>query len=160
MLVPFEKLHANSKIWIYQSNKKLNQSEEKYMTIQTEAFLIEWTAHGQSLQAAMQILLHRFLIIGVNEDANEASGCSIDKSVNHIRELEQSLSIKLLDRSQVAFLYNSEVKLVNFSEIKEQVVNGSISGKTEVFNNAIVTKGELDSIWRLPASESWLKRYF
>jgi len=160
MLVPFEKLAPDSKIWIYQSNKKLDQSEQEFIQKQTEPFLIEWTAHGNSLQAGMQILHDQFIIIGVNEDVNEASGCSIDKSVNHIRELGSALNLNLLERSKVAIMNDTQIRLVDFSEIKKMISEGSISKETEVFNNAIVSKKELDQSWIQPATESWLKRYF
>lgn len=160
MLVSFTDLDPDSKIWIYQSSKKLSQEDQKFIKKQTEAFLIEWTAHGQSLQAAMQILYDQFLVIGVNEAMNEASGCSIDKSVNHIRELEQSLKLNMLDRSKVAIRDNDEIRLIEFSEIKKFIAEGSISKETEVFNNAIVSKGELESSWMQPAANSWIKRYF
>ena len=160
MLVPFENLSSDSKIWIYQSDKTLSETEVENIKKKTETFLVEWTAHGQSLQAGMQIIHDQFIIIGVNESVNEASGCSIDKSVNHIRELENSLNLNLLDRSKIALLINRHVQLVNFSEIKELVSNGSINGSTEVFNNAIVSKEALETKWKTPASESWIKRYF
>ena len=159
MLVPFEKLSSDSKIWIYQSDKTLSKTEAENIKKKTEIFLTEWTAHGQSLQAGMQILHDQFIIIGVNESVNEASGCSIDKSVNHIRELEKSLNLNLLDRSKIALLNNQQVQLVNFSEIKNLVSNGSINRNTEVFDNAIVSKDQLETKWIKPASESWIKRY-
>lgn len=160
MLVPFENLSSDSKIWIYQSDRILSKAEVENIKKKTEAFLIEWTAHGHSLQAGMQIQHDQFILIGVNESVNEASGCSIDKSVNHIRELEYSLNLNLLDRSKIALFVNQQVQLVNFSEIKELVSNGSINSSTEVFNNAIVSKKELETKWKKPASESWIKRYF
>ena len=57
MLVPFESLDVNSKIWIYQSDSKLQQNELEFVRKNTEAFLTEWTAHGQNLQAGMQMAL-------------------------------------------------------------------------------------------------------
>ena len=160
MLVPFKNLDAQSKIWIYQSNRKLTDAEQEFIREKTDSFLIEWTAHGNSLSAGMEILHDQFIIIGVNENVNEASGCSIDKSVNHIRELSNALNINLLERSKVAIKEDAQIRLIDFSEIKNQISNGSISKDTEIFNHAIVSKMELESSWVLPASQSWIKRYF
>ena len=160
MLIPFEKLSAQSKIWIYQSNRKLNESELKFIKEKTEVFLVEWTAHGNSLQAGIQILYEQFIIIGVNEEVNEASGCSIDKSVKHIQELETALNINLMERSKIAILENAQISLIDFSEIKNQIGEGRINEETVVFNNALVLKEELDSSWQQPAAKSWMKRYF
>lgn len=160
MLVPFENLSTKSKIWIYQSDRKLNESELKFIKEKTEEFLVEWTAHGNSLQAGIQILYEQFIIIGVNEEVNEASGCSIDKSVKHIQELETALNLNLMERSKIAILENAQIRLIDFSEIKNQIGEGRINEETVVFNNALVSKEELDSSWLQPAAKSWMKRYF
>lgn len=160
MLIPFEELDKNSKIWIYQSDRKLTEEEESFVQKNTESFLVEWTAHGNSLQAGMQLLYGQFLIIGVNEGVNEASGCSIDKSVQYITELGNALNIDLLQRSKVAVKNQAQIQLIDFSEIKSAVASGIISRETEVFNNAIVSKQDLESNWLLPAANSWIKRYF
>ena len=160
MLVPFEKLDPGSRIWIYQSNKKFTEEEKDLIRKETESFLIEWTAHGFTLESSMQILYNQFLVIGVNESANEASGCSIDKSVGHIRRLESLLNINLLERSKVAIRDHNSINLVDFSQVKRLVTEGVISKETEVFNNTIVSKKELESNWLQPAEKSWIKRYF
>lgn len=160
MLVPFERLDSQSKIWIYQSGKKFSEDEKDFIIKKTESFLIEWTAHGNSLEAGVQILYNQFIIIGVNENINDASGCSIDKSVNYMRELGKRLNTNLLERSKVAIKENTQIKLVNFSEIKYLVSEKLITSETQVFNNAIVSKKELETDWLQPAVNSWIKRYF
>ena len=160
MLVPFERLDSQSKIWIYQSGKKFSEDEKDFIIKKTESFLIEWTAHGNSLEAAVQILYNQFIIIGVNENINDASGCSIDKSVNYMRELGKRLNTNLLERSKVAIKENTQIKLINFSEIKYLVSEKLITSETQVFNNAIVSKKELETDWLQPAVNSWIKRYF
>ncbi len=160
MLVPFEKLNPQSKIWIYQSDKVLDKKAQKFVIDKTESFLKEWTAHGNSLEAGVQIRYDQFIIIGVDEAFNEASGCSIDKSVAFFRGLGNALNIDLLERSKVAIKNNNQVGLVEFTEIKKMVTEGLITPVTEVFNNAIVAKKELEFDWVLPAGKSWLKRYF
>lgn len=160
MLVPFQQLDPQSKIWIYQSGKKFSTEEKEFITKKTESFLIDWTAHGNSLQAGMQIVYDQFIIIGVNENINEASGCSIDKSVNYMRELGQAMNTNLLERSKVAIKENTDIKLVDFPEIKKMVAEKLIHSETQVFNNAIVSKKELDTEWLQPAVKSWIKRYF
>ncbi len=160
MNVPFENLGPESRIWIYQSNRKLNSEEQAFILKNTGRFLEAWTAHGNDLQAGVQILYNQFIIIGVNEAVNEASGCSIDKSVAFIRELDSILKANLLERSKVALKNETEISLIDFSEIKDMVSRGRITPESSVFNNAIVTKKELDNSWLMPAEKSWIKRYF
>lgn len=160
MLISFEKLDAQSKIWIYQSGKRLNEVEKEFIVKKTESFLVDWTAHGQSIEAGVQIVYDQFIIIGVNEVNSEVGGCSIDKSIHHIRNLEKALNIDLLQRSKVAIKENTQIRLIEFSEIKNMVSKGVISANTEVFNNTILSKIELESDWVQPATNTWLKRYF
>ena len=160
MNVPFDNLDPESRIWIYQSDRKLNNEEQVFILNNTNRFLEAWTAHGSDLQAGVEILYDQFIVIGVNEAVNEASGCSIDKSVDFIRELDKTLNANLLERSRVALKNDTEISLVNFSEIKDMVSEGRITPESGVFNNAIVTKKELENNWLMPADQSWIKRYF
>lgn len=160
MNVSFIDLGPESRIWIYQSSRKLSPEEQQFITEKTGVFLTEWTAHGNELQAGMNIFYDRFIVIGVNEAANEASGCSIDKSVHFMRMLGEALNLNLLDRSVIAIRQNIDIELINFTEIKQLISQGRISADSRVFNHAITTKEELDAQWEQPITESWLKRYF
>jgi predicted double-glycine peptidase len=74
MLVPFENLPEESKIWIYQSNRKF--SDEEFSEIETalQSFLEGWEAHGVSLESSYQLKYNRFLIIAVDQDVQAATG--------------------------------------------------------------------------------------
>ncbi len=160
MNVPFEHLDPNSRIWIYQSTRKLNHEEQQFILENTRRFLDDWTAHGNDLQAGVKINYDQFIIIGVNEAVNEASGCSIDTSVNYIRELGKALNLDLLERSKVAFKNQANIELVDFSEIRKMIGQGNITPSSMVFNNAIASKAELENGWLLPVEKSWMKKYF
>jgi hypothetical protein len=160
MNVPFNHLEPESRIWIYQSSRKLSAEEQRMITAKTVEFLGAWTAHGHNLQAGMQIAYDQFIIIGVNEAVNGASGCSIDKCVSFIRELDHLLKANLLERTKVAFSEDAEIRVIDFSEIKKMVDDGVIKPESKIFNNAVVSKKELAESWLKPASESWIGRYF
>jgi hypothetical protein len=160
MLVPFEKLNPQSKIWIYQTDRVLSESQQEIVITKTSAFLQEWTAHGNSLEAGVEIRYNQFIIIGVNEAVNEASGCSIDKSVGFIRELGNLLNIDLLERSNVAIKNENQIRLISFTEIRKMVLGKEITPETEIFNQTVTSKKELENNWILPAGKSWLKKYF
>lgn len=160
MNVSFNDLGPESRIWIYQSSRKLSPEEQQFITEKTSVFLTEWTAHGNELQAGVNIFYDRFIVLGVNEAVNEASGCSIDKSVHFMRMLGEALNLDFLDRSVIAIRQNINIELISFTEIKQLISRGRISADSRVFNNAITTKEELDVQWEQPITESWLKRYF
>ena len=65
MILPFNEMPLGSRIWIYQSDKKiLDQDLIKIKTKLTE-FLKNWTAHGDDLKSSFEIKYNRFLIIAI-----------------------------------------------------------------------------------------------
>lgn len=90
MFVPFESLPQESKIWIYQSNRKFSDDECSEIETDLESFLQNWSAHGTSLEASYQLKYNRFIIIAVNQEVQNATGCSIDASVQFIQNLEKN----------------------------------------------------------------------
>src|ERR1700749_5003601 len=92
-----------SRVWIYQSDRELYEDEVKQLHEILNKFAAEWTAHNHQLKAKAEIRYNRFLILIVDESQAGASGCSIDKSVNFIKRLEQEFNIILLDRFNLAY---------------------------------------------------------
>jgi hypothetical protein len=54
MYVPFENLPEESKIWVYQSNRKFSDTEFSEIESALQAFLENWAAHGTSLVSSYQ----------------------------------------------------------------------------------------------------------
>jgi hypothetical protein len=100
MYVPFEDLPEDSRIWIYQSNRKFSDAELRNRN-RSAIFLEGWAAHGTSLESSYQLKYNRFIILAVNQDVQAATGCSIDSSVEFIQSLEQKYSVDLLDKMNV-----------------------------------------------------------
>ena len=159
MIVPFEELPNDSRIWIYQSNRKFSDVEAEFISKETKSFLKQWTAHGSDLEAGFEIKYHRFIIIGLNQSNVSASGCSIDASVRFIQSLERALSVDLLDKMNVTFYSGEFITHKTLIEFKELAKNRSVSPNTIVFNNLVNTKEEYLEHWEVPAKESWHSRF-
>lgn len=160
MYYPFQDMPENSRLWIYQANRALSQDEIQEMEKLGRAFTAEWTAHQRDLKASFTILNERFLVLAVDEEAQEATGCSIDKSVHFMKQMEQTFGLHLFDRTQIAFLQDGGVWVVKLPEIKGKVAAGEIQKDTLTFNTLVQTKKEWQDQWTQPASETWLARYF
>ena len=89
MYIPFENLPEESKIWIYPSNRKFSEQEVAAIETDLKLFLDSWDSHGTGLESSYQIKYNRFILLAVNQEVQTASGCSIDKSVQFIQQLEQ-----------------------------------------------------------------------
>ncbi|WP_395053831.1 ABC transporter ATPase [Flavobacterium sp.] len=160
MYIPFENLPEESKIWIYQSSRKFSEDEIATINEDLQIFVENWSAHGTSLEASFQIKYNRFIIIAVNQEVQAATGCSIDKSVEFIQNIEQKYSVDLLDKMNVAFKQGEFVTYKTLLEFKKLAKDKSVSENTIVFNNLVNTIEEFNDGWEIPAAESWHSRFF
>jgi len=145
----------NSRVWVYQSDKKLSDSEAEQVQIQLDNFAKSWTAHNNQLKAKGEVRYNRFLILIVDEGHAGASGCSIDKSVHFIKHLEQQYNINLLDRFNLAYREGNEVLSAPRADFEEMLKQGNINSNTIVFNNMVQNLNELQTKWEVPFRDSW-----
>jgi hypothetical protein len=159
MIVEFENLPDDSRIWIYQSSRKLSDQEVEIILPRLTQFLEQWTAHGTDLEAGFEIKYNRFIVIGLNQNNASASGCSIDSSVRFIQTLEKEFEIDLLDKMNVTF-YNGEfIAHKSLTDFRKMAKARSVSPNTVVFNNLVNTKSEYLENWEVPAKDSWHNRF-
>ena len=159
MFTDFSALPDNSRIWIYQSNRKLSEEEIALINEKTTEFLTQWTAHGTDLEAGFEVKYSRFIVIGLNQTNASASGCSIDASVHFIQGIEKELGVDLMDKMNVTFYNGDFIAHKSLADFKKMAKNRSVSPKTVVFNNLVNTKEEYQEHWEVPASESWHSRF-
>lgn len=160
MYIPFEDLPLDSKIWIYQSNRKFSEEEIAEIDIATKEFVSKWSAHGTSLEASFIIKYNRFIILAVNQEVQHSTGCSIDKSVQFIQEIEQKYAVDLLDKMNVTFKNGEFITHKTLLEFKKMAKDKAVSGTTIVFNNLVNTIEEFNELWQIPVEESWHSRFF
>jgi len=159
MFTEFKNLPDDSRIWVYQSNRKLSDEEVAILIPKIEDFLEQWTAHGSDLEAGFEIKYNRFIVLGLNQANASASGCSIDASVRFIQSLEQEFDVDLLDKMNVTF-YNGEfIAHKSLIDFRKMAKARSVSPNTIVFNNLVNTKAEYLENWEVPAKESWHSRF-
>ena len=160
MYVPFENLPVESKIWIYQSNRKF--SDEEFAEIETDlkTFVDSWAAHGTSLEASFQLKYNRFIILAVNQEVQNTTGCSIDSSVQFIQSLEQKYEVDLLDKMNVTFKLGEHVAHKTLIDFKKMAKDKAVTENTIVFNNLVNTIEDWNDNWEVPAGDSWHSRFF
>jgi len=159
MLTEFKNLPDDSRIWIYQANRKLSDQEVSQIIDKTNEFLTKWTAHGAALEAAVEVRYNRFIVIGLNQANASASGCSIDASVHFIISLQDEFGIDLLDKMNVTFYSGDYIAYKTLEDFKKMAKDKSVSKNTIVFNNLVNTKAEYLENWEVPAKESWHSRF-
>ena len=159
MLVSFDKLPLNSRVWIYSSNRKFIQKEIISIRKDLENFLSNWSSHNQNLETGFELRYDRFIIIAVNQEINNASGCSIDNCVRFIKKLENKYEVDLLDKMNVIYKQDKYLYHKKLNEFITMYKNNSVSLNTVVFNNLVNTISEYKFKWEIPVKESWHKRF-
>lgn len=159
MFTDYNSLPDNSRVWVYQADRRLTTEEIEYISAKAIMFIDQWTRHGDDLKGSFTLKYDQFLVLGVDENFNNVSGCSIDASVRFIKELEQELNIDLMDKMNVSFKDGNNVNIVKLSDFQQYAQDKKITEETIVFNNMINTKQDFDQKWEVPANQSWHNRF-
>ena len=159
MIVPFNTLPEESRVWIYQANRSFTSEEIEAIEHKLNVFIEHWTAHGSDLQAGYEIKYKRFIVIGLNQNLNKATGCSIDASVRFIQQLEEEYQVDLMDKMNVSYKQGEFIAYKALTDFKKMAKEKAVSKNTIVFNNLVTNIAEYNENWEVPASESWHSRF-
>jgi len=162
-MINFKDMPMHSRVWIYQSIREFSENEITQLKTKAERFISEWTSHGKTMSACIEIFHNRFIIVCVDETTASASGCGIDKSVKFIQQLEKEFNTSLLDRMNVAYRQprlNDEAgegKIISchISELKNLITFTEGQTGITVFNNLVNTKEELEKNREVSLGKSW-----
>src|SRR5436190_1491261 len=133
----------SSRVWIYQSNRKLETNEALQIESVLGQFVSNWKSHGEIVKGSANLLFEHFIILMADETATGVSGCSTDSSVRIIKEIGEKMNVQLFERQTLAFLVKGKIQLLPLSQLDYALKNDFINGETLYFNNTILTKREL-----------------
>lgn len=149
-----------SRVWIYQSDRKFTSVEENQILNKLAAFTNQWKAHGNELLAKAEIRYRFFIILTVDETQAGVTGCSIDSSVRLIKEIENEYHVDLFNRFNIAYRVDDEVKVQGKEDFETLVNIKQVTPETIVFNNMVQTLADLDAKWEVPFKNSWHSSVF
>lgn len=155
----FESLSPQSRVWIYQANRNLSDTEVADIQPLVNQFTQQWVSHNNQLKAAGQIIHNRFLVLMVDQTLAGASGCSIDSSVRFITNLGNQIGVSFFDRLTFPFRENGVLKFASKDDWEGLYASQVISDDTVVLDNLVKTKEEFESGWEKQLGESWMKRF-
>ena len=159
MITDFKKLPEDSRVWIYQSDRNLTESDIKIIENKTTLFLNNWKAHGNDLQSSYLIIENRFLVIAVNERFNPIGGCSIDYSLQLVNDISSTINLDLLNRLNINYRSKNIIKSISLRDLKNRIKSRSFSPETIIFNTTVKTKKELLNDFEVKISSSWLSKF-
>lgn len=154
----YNNLPATTRLWIYHSSTPFAEADLPEIKMHIDAFVKNWVSHNNALRAHGEVLHNRFVLLMVDESQAGASGCSIDKSVNFLRALQEKYKVDLFDRMLFAYQANGEIHSVNRDDFAKLYAAGQINDQTLVADTLVKNKGEFEAGFMKPLGESWHKR--
>ena len=91
---------------------------------------------------------------------NKQLGVRLTNQFILFKALEQSLSVRLLDKMNVHYSQDGTIQVVDLKAFKKMSKSGQVLPSTTVFNHLVTTKAEFESHWETSADQSWHSRYF
>ena len=158
MLVEFTKLDKKSRIWVFQSKDKLDESTYNLIKKKISVFLENWKSHQKSFESSFIIKYKTFVVIAADE-TNLVSGCSIDSLINFVKSIEDEFEINLLDKLDVKYKIGNDINTANLNEFKKICKNIDINDKLIVFNNLVKNIDDFEKKWEVDIRKSWHKRF-
>lgn len=157
----FEELPDHGRLWVFPLDRDLTPAEQSTCLAIVDEFLEQWAAHGVPLRSGRELRDGRFLLVGVDVDAEAPSGCSIDALVNRLRTLGSDLGVTFIDHAPVWYRDGGEVRSVSRSGFRALADEGGVTPETHVFDTTLtriaqLRAGELER----EASDSWHGRVY
>ena len=151
-------MHPESRMWFYGLAAPLTDQQAEVLKTLMSDFVGQWKAHVAQLAAAYRLIGNQCLILVVDERQQQATGCSIDKSVHLLMEFGQQYGIDFFNRMLVFTANENGIQAYTPTALKAALVGGQITPETPVMHTLAPTLGA-SGTGMIPLKESWAKRY-
>jgi len=153
MLVDFNTISDESRLWIYGSESKLTDYQQDIILNKISEYLKTWDYHNNPLTSSVIIKENHFIIIALDDSEFGVGGCSIDSLQRIIQELEKNLNISLLNRLNVFCNINQKVVCIPSFKL------GSIANKDTLYYDLTILKKNQISTFLKPIKDGWCASY-
>ena len=147
---------ADSRVWIYQCNRRFTISEAIEIEEKLNEFTPNWKSHQVPVKGFGTLFFGQFIVLMADETESGVSGCSTDSSVRLIKSIEQTYNVGLFERTLLAFIIKEKIELLPISQLNYAFENNFINGETLFFDNNIQNKDSLINNWIVPVQHSWI----
>ena len=155
-VVNFEKLPDDARVWVFGAVAHVDEVDALKLLAAVDAFLLQWNAHGHPLTCARDWRDDRFLVIGVDQSTEGASGCSIDGLFRTLKGLETAIGTTLLGGGRVFFRDSlGLVHCVSRQEFEVLARRGEVGADTAVFDTTATNAAEYRKAFERHASAGW-----
>lgn len=155
-LVDFTQLPDDARIWVFGAAAPVDDVDTLKLLATVDTFLLQWKAHGHPLTVAREWRDERFLVIGVDQRTEGASGCSIDGLFRTLQGLERAIGTSLVGGGRVYFRDPlGMVHAVSRDDFGLMARRGDVNADTPVFDTAATTAGAYRATFERPARHGW-----
>ena len=151
-------MNPESRMWFYGLKEPMSPAQKSELSNIMGEFIGGWKAHGAQLAAAFRIVFDQFLIIAVDEGQQQATGCSIDKSVHLLQAFGDKHGVDFFNRMLVFVQSPDGFQSLSPSDLKLAIVNGTIHGASIVLNTQVSTLGSSGD-GTMELKDSWAAKY-
>jgi len=139
----FPQLPDTSRVWLYVSDRPFDATESNYIQdVLSDFTQNKWATHGTKLMASGSVLMNQLVVLAVDEEVMNTSGCSIDSSVRLMKQLGTELKVDFFNRLFVLISKESEIKRVHFQDLNQyadwKLLNPMVSSLEEVRNRFLI----------------------
>ena len=159
MLVPYESLSDDAKVWVYPASRKFYTSEIQNVAAAIESFVKNWKKNDESFSASYQFLHQRFIVLVADDSESPLKREELDAAVGFILDLQNQYEMELLDKMNVCFKQGEYVQYKELKEFKKLLKNRAVTGKSIIFDNLVSNNYDFKNHWEIPIEESWYNRF-
>jgi hypothetical protein len=155
-VVTFSALPHEARVWVFGAAAPVTGAAAQSLIAAVDAHLANWRAHGAPLVCAREWRDERFLVIGVDEAATGASGCSIDGLFHVLRDIESLVGTTLVGGGTVYWRDASGAVVSGARPVfREAAAGGTVSSDSPVFDTTVTTVGAYRAGFEKAAADSW-----
>lgn len=151
-------MNPESRMWFYGLKSPMSTAQAAELKEIMDDFVGGWKAHGAQLAAAYRLIADQFLIIAVDESQQQATGCSIDKSVHLLQEFGSKHHLDFFNRMLVHVMEDGTFTSYSTAELKAAIAEGKIGPQTQVMNTTAATLKE-SGMGTQDLADSWASKY-
>ena len=148
----FQELPKDARLWVYQANRVIAADEKAEISSILNQFISSWAAHGVPLKAETLLLKDHFIIFGVDEKQEAASGCSIDRSVKLMKEIGKKFNIDFFNRLSLIIEKDAEMKVIPFSQLgdySDWKIYNTLVNTVEQFNESFLIQVKDSELYKM-----------
>ena len=152
----FQALPDDARVWVFAAAAPIDDVDSAKLLAAVDMYLRQWKAHGHPLTSAREWRDERFLVIGVDQRTEGASGCSIDGLFRMLQDLEKALGASMVGGGLVFFRGPGDlVCSLSRDDFEFLAKKGGADRSTVVFDTTVTTAADYRARFETTAANTW-----